>query len=182
MTVPTLSVHCKRNFNEEVESCKQNTTLPNFKEPSIISYNKGRSSKGMRARAKILKVNRRFHASIDVQPVTPCSFSLKIIYVSKRLEWCVFLWVQLISLGYFLLCPAINRESKFAFTIYNKRFGDFIGTIFGKQRKKTWLTLNCLCNMIIKKGNELMKWCILTSFTSLMRIKVLKLGEIRKNY
>ena len=48
----------------------------------------------------------------------------------------VFLWVQLISLGYFLLCPAINRETKFAFTIYNKSFGDFIGTIFGKQRKK----------------------------------------------
>ena len=48
----------------------------------------------------------------------------------------VFLWVQLISLGYFLLCPAINRETKFAFTIYNKSFGDFIGTIFGEQGKK----------------------------------------------
>ena len=89
----------------------------------------------MLARAKILKVNTRFHAGIDVQPVTPCSFSLKIIYASKRLEW-VFSSVQLTFLGYFLLCPAINRETKFAFTIYNKSFGDFIGTIFGKQRKK----------------------------------------------
>ena len=41
-------------------------------------------AKNMLVRAKILKV---FHAGIDVQPVTPCSFSPKIIYVSKRLDW-----------------------------------------------------------------------------------------------
>ena len=44
-------------------------------------------AKNMLVGAKILKVNTRFHAGIDVQPVTPCSFSRKIIYVSKRLEW-----------------------------------------------------------------------------------------------
>ena len=44
-------------------------------------------AKNVLAAAKILKVNTRFHAGIDVQPVTPCSFSPKIIYVSKRLEW-----------------------------------------------------------------------------------------------
>ena len=60
---------------------------PGFKELPIISYNKGRSLKGMRATAKILKVNTKFHAGIDVQPVTSRSFSLKIIYVSTRLEW-----------------------------------------------------------------------------------------------
>ena len=43
-------------------------------------------AKNMLVRAKILKVNTRFHARIDVHPVTPCSFSPKIIYV-KRLEW-----------------------------------------------------------------------------------------------
>ena len=41
-------------------------------------------AKNMLVRAKILKV---FHAGIDVQPVTPCSFSPKIIYVSKRSDW-----------------------------------------------------------------------------------------------
>ena len=44
-------------------------------------------AKNTLVRAKILKVNTRFHAGIDVQPVTPCSFSPKIIYVSKRLDW-----------------------------------------------------------------------------------------------
>ena len=68
-------------------------------------------AKNMLVRAKILKV---FHAGIDVQPVTPCSFSPKIIYVSKRLEW-AFPCVRLISLHYFLWCPVINRETKFAF-------------------------------------------------------------------
>ena len=38
-------------------------------------------AKNILARAKMLKVNTRFHAGIDVQPVTPCSFSPKIIYV-----------------------------------------------------------------------------------------------------
>ena len=28
-----------------------------------------------------------FHAGTDLQPVSPCSFSLETIYVSKRLEW-----------------------------------------------------------------------------------------------
>ena len=87
MTIQALSVYCKRNVSGKVESCKQTNTLPNFKEPSIIPYDKGRSIKGMLVRAKILKVNTRFHAGIDVQPVTSCSFSLKIIYVPKRLEW-----------------------------------------------------------------------------------------------
>ena len=44
-------------------------------------------AKNMLGRAKILKVNTRFQAGIDVQPITPCSFSPKIIYVSKRLDW-----------------------------------------------------------------------------------------------
>ena len=49
MTVPTLSAHCKRNLNGKVESCKQNPTLPNFKEAPITFYNKGRSLQGMPA-------------------------------------------------------------------------------------------------------------------------------------
>ena len=61
-------------------------------------------------RAKILKVNTRFHAGFDVQPVTPRSFSPKIIYVSKRL--CP---INLSSL--FLWCPVLNRETKFVFAI-----------------------------------------------------------------
>ena len=44
-------------------------------------------AKNVLATAKILKVNTRFHTGIDVQPVAPCSFSPKIIYVSKRFEW-----------------------------------------------------------------------------------------------
>jgi len=45
------------------------------KEPPIISYKKGTSLKDMLVRAKILKVNTRFHAGIDVRPVTPFIFS-----------------------------------------------------------------------------------------------------------
>ena len=60
-------------------------------------------AKNMLVTAKILKVNTLFHAGIDVQPVTP-------------LEW-AFPSVQLTSLHYFLWCPVINRETKFAFAI-----------------------------------------------------------------
>ena len=44
----------------------------------------------------------------------------------------VFLCVQSTSLGYFLLCPAINREIKFA-SVYNESFGEFIGTILANS-------------------------------------------------
>ena len=74
-------------------------------------------AKNMLVRAKILKVNTRFHAGIDVQPVTPSSFSPKIIYVSKKVRVGVSLCVQLTSLHYFLWCPVINRETKFPFAI-----------------------------------------------------------------
>ena len=74
-------------------------------------------AKNILARAKILKVNTRVHAGIDVQPVTPCSFSPKIIYVSKRLERAFPSVSNLTSLHYFLWCPVINRETKFAFAI-----------------------------------------------------------------
>ena len=46
-----------------------------FKEPPIISYKKGKSLKDMLVRAKIQKAYTRFHAGIDVRPVTPCIFS-----------------------------------------------------------------------------------------------------------
>ena len=45
-----------------------------FKEPPIISYKKGKSLKDMLVRAKIWKVYTRFHAGMDVRPVTPCIF------------------------------------------------------------------------------------------------------------
>ena len=75
-------------------------------------------AKNVLATAKILKVNTRFHTGIDVQPVTPFSFSPKIIYVSKRLEW-EFPSVSNLPLftDYFLWCPVINRETKFAFAM-----------------------------------------------------------------
>ena len=52
-----------------------------FKEPPIISYKKGKSLKDMLVRAKIQKVNTRFYASMDVQPVTPCILSQIHTYV-----------------------------------------------------------------------------------------------------
>ena len=65
----------------------------------------------MLVRAKILKV---FHAVIDVQPVTP--FTKNNLRIQKvRLG--VSLFFQLTSLHYFLWCPVINRETKFAFAI-----------------------------------------------------------------
>ena len=69
-------------------------------------------AKNMLVRAKILKVITRFHAGIDVQPVTSCNFSPKI-----KVRLGVSLCVRLTSLHYFLWCPVINRETKFAFAI-----------------------------------------------------------------
>ena len=69
-------------------------------------------AKNMLVRAKILKVNTRFHAGIDVQPVTHCSFSR-----IQKVRVGVSLCVQLTSLHYFLWCPVINRETKLAFAI-----------------------------------------------------------------
>ena len=81
-TVPALSVYFKGSFNEKMESYTKPTfTLPNFKEPPIISYKKGKSLKDMLVRAKIQKVNTRFYASMDVQPVTPCILSQIHTYV-----------------------------------------------------------------------------------------------------
>ena len=73
-------------------------------------------AKNILVRAKILKVTTRFQAGLDGEAVTPCRFSPKIIYVSKRLD-CAFPCVRLISLHYFLWCPVIHRETKFAFAI-----------------------------------------------------------------
>ena len=47
-----------------------------FKEPPIISYNKGKFLKDMLVREKLLKVYTRIHTSTDVQPVNPCILSL----------------------------------------------------------------------------------------------------------
>ena len=87
--IPALIVYCKRSFNGKVESHTNSTaTLLIFKRTTPYFLQERKTmAKNMLVRAKILKVNTRFHAGIDVQPVTPCSFSPKIIYVSKRLEW-----------------------------------------------------------------------------------------------
>ena len=77
-------------------------------------------AKNMLVRAKILKVNTRFHAGIDVQPVTPSSFSPKIIYVSKRL--CP---INLSSLLFIVPCNQQGNQVH----LCNKSFGDFLGTI-----------------------------------------------------
>ena len=54
-------------------------------------------------------VNTRFHAGIDVQSVTHCSFSLKKIKCPKG--ELVFSSVQLISLDYFSLFPGCSIQS-----------------------------------------------------------------------
>ena len=87
--IPALSVDCKRSFNGKVEShTKPTPTLLFFYRttPYLLKQRKT-MAKNTLVRAKILKVNTRFHAGIDVQPVTPCNFSPKIIYVSKRSYW-----------------------------------------------------------------------------------------------
>ena len=76
-------------------------------------------AKNMLVKAKILKVNTRFHAGIDVQPFIPCSFSPKIIILLRiqKVRVGVSLCVQLTSLNYFLWCYVINGETKFAYAI-----------------------------------------------------------------
>ena len=77
-TVPALSVYFKRSSNGKMESyTKPTVTSPFiFKEPPIISYNKGKFLKDMLVREKLLKVYTRIHTSTDVQPVNPCILSL----------------------------------------------------------------------------------------------------------
>ena len=60
-------------------------------------------AKDMLVRAKTLKIK-----GIDVQPINPCSFSPRIIYIY------IIIYIKLIN--YFLLCPVVDRETKFAFT------------------------------------------------------------------
>ena len=119
-TILTLGVYYKKALMKKWNLIQnQSPFCQMFKERPMISCKKEKHPRELLARDKIFKVNTRFHAVI-VQPVTPCSFSLKIIYVSKRLEWAfssIALYGQLASLNYFLRCPVINRETKVSFTI-----------------------------------------------------------------
>ena len=123
-TILTLSVYYKRRVWYKVEyHTKPITALANVKERPIISCQKGKNPR----ERKIFKVNTRFHAVIDRQLVTPCSFSTKNNLRIQKARVGVFLCVQLTSLAYFLRCPVINRETKLSFTI--KGLGDFNHTI-----------------------------------------------------
>ena len=53
-TIPAISVQLKRSLTHKVTfNLKSIPTLPNLKEPSIISYKKGKSSKDLPVRAKL---------------------------------------------------------------------------------------------------------------------------------
>ena len=98
----------------KVEShTKPITALANVKERPIISCKKGKNPR----ERKIFKVNTRFHAVLDRQLVTPCSFSTKNNLRIQKARVGVFLCVQLTSRDYFLRCLVINRETKLSFTI-----------------------------------------------------------------
>ena len=74
-------------------------------------------AKNTLVRAKILKVNRRFHAGIDVQTCQLLQFFTKNDLRIQKVRLSVSLCIQLTSLHYFLWCPVINRGTKFAFAI-----------------------------------------------------------------
>ena len=74
-------------------------------------------AKNTLVRAKIFKVNTRFHAGIDVQTCHPLQFFTKNNLRIQKVRLGVSLFVQLNSLHYFLWRPVINRETKFAFAI-----------------------------------------------------------------
>ena len=72
----------------------------------------------MLVRVKILNVNTRFHAGIDMHATChPLQFFTKNNLRIKKVRVGVSLCVQLTSLHYFLWCPVINRGTKFAFAI-----------------------------------------------------------------
>ena len=56
-------------------------SVSTLKEVLMKKWNLIQNLKDMLIRAKIYKVNTRFHASMDVQPVTPCIFSQVHTYV-----------------------------------------------------------------------------------------------------
>ena len=58
-----------------------------------------------------ISTSTRFHAGIDVRPVTPCSFCKNNLCIQKARVG-VFLCVQSTSLGYFLLCPGNQRGNQ----------------------------------------------------------------------
>ena len=76
-TIPTLSVYYKGSLNNKNGILyKTNHNFNKFlKNHQSFPYKKGKSLKDMLVRAKKKKVNRGFHARIDVRPVTLCIFS-----------------------------------------------------------------------------------------------------------
>ena len=75
-------------------------------------------AKSMLVRAKMLKVNPHFHASIDVHPAShPLQFFTKNNLRIQKATLGLSLCVQLTSLHYFSWYPVINRETKIAFAI-----------------------------------------------------------------
>ena len=68
-----------------------------------------------------------FTPVVDVQPVTPCSFSPKIIYVFQKTRVGVSLCVQF-DLSSLLFTVPCNQQGN-QIRICNNSFGDFIGTI-----------------------------------------------------
>ena len=143
-------------------------TLPNFflQERKIVAKN-------TLVRAKILKVNTRFHTGIDVQPVPPCSFSPKIIYVLQKAKVGVSLCVQF-DLSSLLFTVPCNQQGN-QVRICNNSFGDFIGTILENKGERNYHVAST--NQSYWSLSSI-KWCIFTSFTRFMGIKVLKLSEI----
>ena len=117
MAIPTLSVYCKRNFNGKVESCKQTTTLPDFQRTTYSFLEQRKFIKGDARESQNIKgqhmVSRRYRcAACHLSQF----FTKNNLRIQKAREG-VLLRLQLTSLGYFSLCHAIKRKTKFAFTI-----------------------------------------------------------------
>ena len=76
-------------------------------------------------------LNTRFHAGVDVLPVTPCNFSPEIIYLSKRLDGRFPLGP--VNLSWLIFTVPWNQQGN-QVRIYNKSFGEFIGAILAKVK------------------------------------------------
>ena len=74
-------------------------------------------------RVTLLKVNTRFHAGIEVQPITPSSFFTK-YNLRRSLEWAFSLCPIKKTFSLLLFIVPCNQQGN-QVRIYNKRFGNY---------------------------------------------------------
>ena len=121
-TIPALSVYCKRNFNGKVQThTKRTATLLIFLKNHPLfptrKENPQTSGKEHACYSQNIKGQHTVSRQYRCAACHPLQFFAKNNLHIQKVRVGVSLSVQLTSLHYFLWCPVITRETKFAFAI-----------------------------------------------------------------